>query len=286
MDEFEGRTAVVTGAASGIGRALCGRLAGLGMNVVMADIEASALERAAGELAAATGSVLPVATDVSQADAVSALAERAHEAFGNVHVLCNNAGVFTGGSSWEAPLVDYEWVFGVNVWGAVHALRAFVPAMLAHAAPAHVVNTASMAAVTATPFTAPYTMSKAAIFALSETFFLEMQSRGSKIGVSVLCPELVDTAIGRSDRNRPEHLARKPEQGGSPEQDLVEQAIVTSTATGLDPGMLADRTIAAIRENRFYVLAADGDPWRVACNARLDDIRAARNPGSKPVPGA
>ncbi len=286
MQEFAGRTAVVTGAASGIGRALCERFAGLGMNVVMADVEAAALAREAEQFERAGRPVVAVATDVSRADAVSALAERAAEAFGHVHVLCNNAGVFTGGASWEAPLVDYEWVFGVNVWGVVHAIRSFLPGMLAHGEPAHVVNTASMAAVTATPFTAPYSMSKAAVFSLSETLFLEMQARQARIGVSVLCPELVDTSIGRSDRNRPEHLARKPEEGGSPEQALVEQAIVASTATGLDPGVLADRTLEAIREERFYVLAAEGDPWRTACDARLDDIREARNPGSLPVPGA
>ena len=286
MDEFEGRTAVVTGAASGIGRALVRRCFDLGMNVVLVDVEAGALDALASELDQSGQRVAAVPTDVSQADQVSALAERAQDVFGNIHLLCNNAGVFTGGTSWEAPLVDYEWVFGVNVWGVVHALRSFIPGMLAHGGEAHVVNTASMAAVTATPFTAPYSMSKAAVFSLSETLFLEMQSRGGQVGVSVLCPELVDTAIGRSDRNRPEYLARKPDDPTSPEQTLVEEAIVTSTATGLDPDVLAQRTLEAVRARRFYVLAAEGDPWRVACDARLEDIRGARNPGSQPVPGS
>ena len=286
MDEFDGRTAVITGAASGIGRALSRRCFDLGMNVVLVDVEARAVEAVASDLDQSGRRVLAAPTDVSQADQVSALAERAQDIFGDVHLLCNNAGVFTGGTSWEAPLVDYEWVFGVNVWGVVHALRSFIPGMLAHGGEAHVVNTASMAAVTATPFTAPYSMSKAAVFSLSETLFLEMQSRGGQIGVSVLCPELVDTAIGRSDRNRPEYLARKPDDPTSPEQTLVEEAIVTSTATGLDPDVLAQRTLEAIRARRFYVLAAEGDPWRVACDARLDDIRVARNPGSQPVPGS
>ena len=286
LDQFEGRTAVITGAASGIGRALAARCAGLAMNVVLVDVEARALEAEAQRLETEGHRVMAVPTDVRQADQVSALALRVEERFGDVHLLCNNAGVFTGGSCWEAPLVDYEWVFGVNVWGVVHALRSFIPGMLAHGEEAHVVNTASMAAVTATPFTAPYSMSKAAVFSLSETLFLEMQSRGGTIGVSVLCPELVNTAIGRSDRNRPDHLERKPEDVGSPEQALVEEAIVSSTATGLDPDVLAARTLDAVEARRFYVLAAEGDPWRIACDARLDDIRAARNPGSLPVPGA
>ena len=278
MEEFAGKVAVVTGAASGIGRALSQRLAALDMSVVMADVEGGALEEAAGALAAAGHAVLPVQTDVSQADSVSALAEQAVEAFGTVHVLCNNAGVFAAGLSWEAPQSDYDWVFGVNVWGVVHGLRSFVPLMLAHGDEAHIVNTASMAAVTTAPFTAPYFMSKAAVFSLSESLYGEMQARGSAIGVSVLCPELVDTAIARSERNRPEHLKRKADEGESSERDLVETAISASTPTGLDPLALADRAIEAMRENRFYVLAAEGNPWRLACDARLEDIRLARNP--------
>jgi len=286
MQSFAGRTAVVTGAASGIGLALCERFAALGMQVVMADVEAAALGRAAKGLEEAGHPVLAVPTDVSRADALAHLAERTREAFGAVHVLCNNAGVFAGGPCWEAPQSDYDWVFGVNVFGIVHALRSFVPGMLAHGEPAHIVNTASMAALTTAPFAGPYSMSKAAVMSLSETLFLEMKSRSARIGVSVLCPELVATGIGRSERNRPAHLARKPGEGASPERDLVEQAIAASTQAGLAPGVLADRTLEAIRADRFYVLADEGDPWREACHARLDDIRAARNPGSTPVPGA
>ena len=199
-------------------------------------------------------------------------------------MLCNNAGVFAAGLSWEAPQSDYDWVFGVNVWGVVHGLRSFVPRMLAHGEEAHIVNTASMAAVTTAPFTAPYYMSKAAVFSLSESLYGEMQARDAAIGVSVLCPELVDTAIARSERNRPEHLKRKSGEGESTERELVETAIAASIPTGLDPVALADRTLEAMRENRFYVLAEEGNPWRVACDTRLEDIRLARNP-SQAVPG-
>jgi len=279
MKDFAGKVAVVTGAASGIGRAYVERLGALGMKVVLADVDADALRETARHFASAGREVCGVPTDVSQADAVQALAERTLEVFGGVHVLCNNAGVFAAGPSWLAPQSDYDWVFGVNVQGVLHGLRSFVPLLLEQGEEAHVVNTASMAALTTAPWSAPYTMSKAAVLSLSETLHLEMQARGAPVGVSVLCPELVDTAIGASERSRPAHLQRKDGEGESPERDLVEDAIRQATATGLDPRVLADRAIDAIREKRFYVLPAEGDPWRVACNTRLDDIRLARNPG-------
>jgi NAD(P)-dependent dehydrogenase (short-subunit alcohol dehydrogenase family) len=283
--DFEGKVAVVTGAASGIGRAFVERFGALGMKVVLADVEHEALSETTRQLESAGREVCMVQTDVSQADSVSALAERTLDAFGGVHVLCNNAGVFAAGPSWLAPQSDYDWVFGVNVWGVVHGLRSFVPVLLEQDEPAHIVNTASMAALTAAPFTAPYYMSKAAVLSLSETLYLEMKARGAPVGVSVLCPELVDTSIGCGERNRPAHLERKPGEGESAERDLVESAIKQATRTGLDPTVLADRAIEAIRDERFYVLAGDGDPWRLACNVRLEDIRLARNP-SDVIPGA
>ena len=284
MQDFDGKVAVVTGAASGIGRALSARFAGLGMKVVMADVEALALGEAGRQLEGEGAEVLTVPTDVSRAEAVHALAEKAVDAFGGVHVLCNNAGVFAGGLSWEAPLSDYEWVLGVNVWGLLHGIKSFVPIMLDQDCEGHILNSASMASVTASPFAGSYSMSKAAIFSLSETLYLELQAKGGKIGVSVLCPELVKTGIGDAERNRPEHLGRRGAEGASPERDFTEAAIKAATATGLDPTVLADRGIAAIREHRLYVLASDEDPWRQACNARLEDLRLARNP-SGAVPG-
>jgi NAD(P)-dependent dehydrogenase (short-subunit alcohol dehydrogenase family) len=282
MQELRGRTAVVTGAASGIGRALALRCADEGMRVVLADVEAGALREAASQIEKRGGEALPVVTDVAQADSVRELAQRSLDAFGAVHLLCNNAGVFTGGTSWESPLSDYAWVFGVNVWGVIHGIQAFVPILLEQEE-GHVVNTASMAGVTCTPFVAAYVMSKHAVFSLSETLYLEMRAKGTNVAVSVLCPELINTRIAESDRNRPEHLKR--DGPSHTERDLVEGAIRSSVATGVEPARMADRVIEAVREQRLYVLSPEGDPWRAACNARLDDLREARNP-SGVVPGA
>jgi NAD(P)-dependent dehydrogenase (short-subunit alcohol dehydrogenase family) len=279
MRSFEGRVAVVTGAASGIGRALARAFANEHMRVVIADVQRPALEAVAEELRAAGAEVLAVATDVSVADDVSALAERAEDEFGRIHVVCHNAGVFAAGLSWEAPLSDYAWVFDVNVWGVIHGVRAFTPLQLAHGDEGHIVITASMAAVTSAPFCAPYYMSKHAVLALAETLHLELAAKEAPIGVSALCPEVVNTRIGDSDRNRPPHRKRGGPSHG--ERELVEGALRQSTSTGLDPEQIAARTMAAIRERRFYILPPEGDAFRDACNARLDAIRHARNPGSE-----
>ena len=282
MEHLEGRVAVVTGGASGIGRALAEGCAREGMRVVLADLEAAPLEHAAASLRASGAEAVAIPTDVSQADSVRALASRAVDAFGAVHLLCNNAGVFVGGTSWEAPLSDYEWVFGVNVWGVIHGVQAFVPILLEQGE-GHVLNTASMAGVTALPFCAPYVMSKHAVVSLSESLHLELAARQSEVGVSVLCPELVRTRIGHSDRNRPAHLKR--DGPSHAERELVEGAIRESVSEGVDPEVVAARALDAVRENRLYVFSPKGDPWRAACDSRLDDLREARNP-SAPIPGS
>jgi len=285
VEELRGKVAVVTGAASGIGRALAKRLGAAGMKLSLADVEPSALEAARRELAAAGIDCIAVPTDVSRADPVATLAERTLDAFGKVHVVCNNAGVFAGGLSWEAPLSDYEWVLGVNTWGVIHGVRSFVPILLAQGEPGHVVNTASMAALTSGPLSAAYFMSKHAVLALSESLYLELRQRGAKIGVSVVCPELIATRIGDAERNRPAHLKRD-DVPASPERDLIENAIrVATQSQGISPDIIAERTLAAIREDRFYVLAPEGNPWRDACHARLDAIRHERNPGPPPGSG-
>jgi len=280
MEQFEGRVAVVTGAASGIGLALAARLGALGTRVVVADVEAEALERAVASLRARGVDAIGVPTDVRCAASVAALAERAIAAYGAVHVLCNNAGVFAGGLSWEVPVEDWDWVLGVNLWGVIHGIRSFLPLLLANGEEGHVVNTASMAAVTSLPFAAPYVVSKHAVLALSESLHHELALRGSKIGVSALCPEAVATRILDAERNRPEEL-RGGTRAAGPERAMVEGALRAAVAQGVAPERIAERVVDAIRTRRFYVLSDDG--WRRASEVRHEDIRLARNPTLAPL---
>ena len=278
MKDLAGRVAVVTGAASGIGRALAHELSRAGMSVVLADIETTPLEEAAHEVEVSGGRALAVRTNVSNADSVLALAERAREACGGFHVVCNNAGVFSAGPSWQVPLSDWEWVLGVNVWGVIHGIRAFVPGLLAQPEGGHVVNTASMAGLTSGPLAGAYYASKHAVVSLSETLYHEMQQRDPSVGVSVLCPELIATAIGRSERNRPEHLARKEGEADAPEIALVEGVLRSAAPTGLAASEIAIRVVQGVRDDRFWILPPGDDPWLETCRRRLDDIRLGRNP--------
>ena len=283
IQDFQGKTAVVTGAASGIGLGIAQRAAAEGMNVVLADLEGDALREAAKSVGQSGARTLGVVTDVSRPDALRELADRTLEEFGAVHLLFNNAGVFAaGGPVWETPIADYQWQFAVNVMGVIHGIRTFVPILLEQGEAAHIVNTASMAGLTASPLSSAYYVSKHAALSLSETLYLELTQRGAPIGVSVLCPELVDTRIGNAERNRQTEFTRKDEdddaEGDHPERELVAQAIRELTKTGVPPSVLADRAFEAIRENRFYVLPPEDSSWRRACNSRLDDIRNEQNP--------
>lgn len=285
LTEFEGKVAVVTGAASGIGKAMCERFAREGMKVVLADVENDALREAGRDIERLGVEVLTVRTDVAQPDQVSALAEATLDRFGKVHVVCNNAGVFAGGRIWDAIGTDWEWVLGVNVMGVLHGIRAFVPTMLEQNEPAHVVNTCSMAGLINMPLSGVYNVSKHAALSLTETLYHELQTVDTPVGVSALCPELIRTGIGRSERNRPAHLKRGDDEG-TPEQEMVEAAIKASTDTGLDPKAMADRVFEGIRNDTFYLLAEEGGSWDRACQIRLDDIRERRNPTTGALSGA
>lgn len=273
MERFEGRVAVVTGAASGIGNALARRLGAEGMKVVLADVEPGPLAEAERALAATGVETLAVRTDVADEASVRALADAALARFGAVHVLCNNAGVMGGaGVSWEVPAEDWAWVLGVNLHGVLHGLRAFVPILLAQEE-GHVVNTASMAALMSLPLASPYVASKHAVLAISEALFHELAGRGPHVGVSVLCPEAVSTRIVDAERNRPATLRAAVE---TPERAMVAEATRKALANATAPDAIAERTLQAIRERRFYVLSEDA--WRRGADARCEDIRLARNP--------
>jgi NAD(P)-dependent dehydrogenase (short-subunit alcohol dehydrogenase family) len=252
MENLTGKVAVVTGAASGIGKAVALRAAAEGMRVVLADIEEAPLKEADGEVAARGAETLTVVTDVSDAASVRALRDRAVEAFGAVHLVHNNAGVGSGGPIWEVPEEDWRWILGVNLWGVVNGIATFVP-LLIEQGEGHVVNTASIAGLVTAPFLGPYNATKQAVVAISETLFKDLQATGvSGVGVSVLCPGFVRTRIAESGRNRPSWAPeRVAEDGGDAE--ALRTAIGDMIASGIAPDDVATQVLNAVRTNTFYI---------------------------------
>ena len=254
MERLAERVAVVTGAASGIGLGLATRFAAEGMKVVMADIERPVLQRAAAELASSGAEVLAVPTDSAILGDIEALRDAAIERFGGVHVLCNNAGVGSRGLAIEdLPLRDFEWVLGVNLWGVIHGIHAFLPHLQTQDE-AHIVNTASVSALYHLPRMAPYNASKAAVLALSETLQFELAGQCSNIGISVLCPSWVRTNISAAARNLPERLAYELETEAMVKIAEYKARRKSQQAIALEPSDVADQVVAAIRDRRFYVL--------------------------------
>jgi len=280
MKDFKGKTAVVTGGASGIGRAMAELFLARGMQVVLGDIEQQALDATVAALSAGGGQCIGVVADVARPEDVQRLADAALAAFGAIHVACNNAGVFAGGLLWEQSLADYQWQLGVNVWGVINGIRTFVPIMAAQDGECHIVNTASMAAVTAMPYSGIYHMTKHAVLALSESLYHELAFHAPNVKVSVLCPEAINTGIAASERNRPGRYRGAGDIVESQARTLVSQALADSVAAGLGPQVMAQRVLHAIEEGRFYILSEDA--WRTAAHTRLDDIRLGRNPTFAP----
>jgi NAD(P)-dependent dehydrogenase (short-subunit alcohol dehydrogenase family) len=274
MKDLDGRVAVVTGGASGIGLALARTFASQGMRVVLGDVEVPALEAAVKELEGGGATVHAVPTDVTDADQVEALARAAEQQFGAIHIACNNAGVGAGGLSWQAPLETWQWVIGVNLWGVVHGVRAFVPRIIEQDA-GHVVNTASVAGLVAAPFMGPYNASKHAVVAISETLHHELAMMAPHVKVSVLCPGWVNTRIGESERNRPSDLVIER----SSEESAMQDALRGFLAGGLDPMVVAARVLDAVQTDRFWVLTHDDDDsWMGAVRARGESVAAQTNP--------
>jgi len=256
--KLQGRVAVVTGGGSGIGAAMAKRWLVEGMRVVIADHSQPRLDETARALGAGAD-LLALRADVSLADEVEQLAQRSVEKFGAVHLLCNNAGVGgEHGAAWEQSLASWNWVLGVNLWGAIHGVRSFVPRMLAGGEPGHVVNTSSLAGLRAMPYTAGYSVSKYGIVALSEVLQQELRERGAPIGVSVVCPGPVRTPILDPGRERPAGVAG-PASGDSAEAAAQEKATRQMLERiGAEPEEVADRVAAAVREDRFWVFTHPG----------------------------
>jgi len=275
MREFKGKVAVITGAASGIGRGIAERCVSEGMKVVLADIDEVNLVKAEAELKALGGNVLGVTTDVSKRTDVERLARQTLDAFGQVHLLVNNAGIGAGGSPWEATWNDWEWAIGVNLWGVIHGVKVFTPLMLAQNVECHIVNTASAAGLVVGSGSAPYAATKHAVVALSENLYLALQQRGAQVKVSVLCPGLVQTNIINAELHRPASLKNE-----AVEMTAERQAGLTLLKAAIDAAMppvqVADKVFDAIRNEQFYILTHP--EWLEVIQMRTDSLLRMENP--------
>ena len=259
MQDFAGKVAVITGAASGIGKALTEKCIAEGMHVVMADIEEAALEKAAAELQATTNNqVLPIVANVAMEAELRKVRDEAVETLGGVHLLFNNAGVGGGGNSWNATQKDWDWVFGVNLWSVIYGLRVFVPQMIAQETPCHIVNTASIAGIIGGSTNALYSVTKHGVVALTENLSVDLKAEDTNIGCSVLCPGFVNTNIFNSGRNRPADLAnREDPQPLTPEDEQRIAMFQEILRQGMQPAEIAEIVFDAIRADRLYILTHD-----------------------------
>ena len=285
MKTFAGRTAVITGAGSGFGLEVSRIAAARKMNVVMADVQQDALDRAAAEIRALGAAVIAQRVDVAHAAEVEALGEATRESFGAPHFVFNNAGVGAGGLIWENTAADWAWVLGVNVMGVAHGIRVFTPMMLEAAAmdpsyEGHVVNTASMAGLVNPPNMGVYNASKHAVVSISETLYHDLNLVTDQIGASVLCPFFVPTAIGESQRNRPQALAAgKPTKSQLIGRAMNDRAVGSGKVSAAD---VAGFVFDAIEQRRFYIYSHPKALGSV--QTRLEDVVQARNP-SDPFAG-
>jgi NAD(P)-dependent dehydrogenase (short-subunit alcohol dehydrogenase family) len=271
MEDLQGKVAVITGGASGIGRAVADKAVTKGMKIVLGDIEEGPLKVAVDDLTSTGAEVLGVVTDVSDRASVEALRDAALERFGAVHLVHNNAGIGLGGPIWEVTEEDWRWILGVNLWGVIHGVATFTPLLLEQGE-GHIVNTASIAGIIVAPFLGPYNATKQAVVAISETLFKDLQAVGAPVGVSVLCPGFVQTRIDDSERNRPEWAPQREVEGAEELRGLVSDMV----NGGIAPTSVADRVIDAVQTNTFYILTHP--ELEGAITTRFDDIVQGRAP--------
>ena len=287
MKDFKGKVAVITGAASGIGYGLAERAAQEGMKVVLADVEEGTLEKAEQGIRALGAETLAVVTDVSKAEDVEALADKTLDAFGAVHLLCNNAGV-SGiiTDIWEYTLVDWKWILSVNLWGVIHGTHYFVPIMFKQNTECHIVNTASATGLFAYYSRVAYGVSKHGVVILSEILYHELEAKKPNIGISVLCPGPINTNIPKASRNRPKELMNKPGEGMDVSDPQVQERLKTYAQmieNGMAPGQVADIVFEAIENKKFYILA-NAESIKPMIKLRMEDIIQERNPSKFDLP--
>jgi NAD(P)-dependent dehydrogenase (short-subunit alcohol dehydrogenase family) len=276
MKVFEGRVAAITGAASGLGRAMARRFGREGMLLALADVDAEALSRTADELGAGGARVIAVPTDVAKAADVEALAARTLDAFGAIHLVCNNAGVAPVGAVWESSAADWTWALGVNLWGVIHGVRVFTPIMLAQGDEGHIVNTASVAGLISPPGMGAYNVSKHAVVALSETLHHDLVAHGAKVRCSVVCPAFFPSGIADSERSRPAELT-DADRAKSAAQLALEADLRKAVSSGrVSADDIAQAVFEAVRDERFYVLTHPR--IKPAIEWRMRDILEERTP--------
>jgi NAD(P)-dependent dehydrogenase (short-subunit alcohol dehydrogenase family) len=274
MGQLQDKVAVVTGAASGIGRGLARKAASEGMRVVLADVEPAALTEAEEELAVMGAETLAVPTDVSDASAVESLASAAFDRFGAVHLVFLNAGVFQAGVSWQRTEADWDWVLGVNLWGPIHGVRSFVPRLVEQGGPAHVVITSSMAGMMTVAYSGPYVVSKFGAASVAECVAHDLRAQGSEVGVSCLVPGAVDTKIGWSERNRQATTGTEaPGESQAPDHYFVREALQDMTATaGRPPDEVAEIVFAGVRAGQFWITTMEEDGYQALVRGRYDAL--------------
>ncbi len=275
MQAFEGKVAVVTGAASGIGRGLVRQCAAEGMRVVAADVDEEGLAEIQAELEAGGAEICSVPTDVRKAESVEALAHSSLERFGAVHLVCNNAGVLLSGCAWERTDDDWRWVLDVNVFGVINGLRTFMPILLDQGEPAHMVNTASVGGLMVGPFLSPYIVSKHAVVALTESVYHELGALDTQVGISALCPGPIATGIAQSERIRPEDRSDTRALASQAEKEY-ESTLSGGIEAGMAPDEVGKIVFEGLRAERFWIYTHP--VYTEAIQGRMESILAGTNP--------